>query len=367
MVRGLNRSVDCVYEWRYRMSNQLPIQNDPPLQTLVGQLRDLIRDARGRALRAVDAIQVRTCWEIGRHIVEFEQGGATRAEYGKRLLPRLAESLTTEFGRGFDERNLRNMRAFFQSFPIWNAVRTELSWTHYRTLLRVEDEQARRWYMDETAAQNWSSRALERQIGTLYYERLLASRDREPVEAEAQANTSALSSPRELVRDPVVLEFLGLPEVGRVLESDLEQGLMNHLQSFLLELGKGFAFVARQQRVSTETKDFYVDLVFYNYLLKCFVLFELKSGELSHQDIGQMDMYVRMYDDLKRGPEDNPTVGIILCATKDASVVRYSVLHENEQLFASKYRLVLPTEEELRAELERDRALLESAREVSDD
>lgn len=367
MVRGLNRSVDCVYEWRYRMSNQLPIQNDPPLQTLVGQLRDLIRDARGRALRAVDAIQVRTCWEIGRHIVEFEQGGATRAEYGKRLLPRLAELLTTEFGRGFDERNLRNMRAFFQSFPIWNAVRTELSWTHYRTLLRVEDEQARRWYMDETAAQNWSSRALERQIGTLYYERLLASRDREPVEAEAQANTSALSSPRELVRDPVVLEFLGLPEVGRVLESDLEQGLMNHLQSFLLELGKGFAFVARQQRVSTETKDFYVDLVFYNYLLKCFVLFELKSGELSHQDIGQMDMYVRMYDDLKRGSEDNPTVGIILCATKDASVVRYSVLHENEQLFASKYRLVLPTEEELRAELERDRALLESAREVSDD
>ncbi len=349
------------------MSKQLSIQNDPPLQTLVGQLRELIRDARSRFLRSVDAIQVRTCWEIGRHIVEFEQGGAARAEYGKRLLPRLAESLTAEFGRGFDERNLRNMRAFFQVFPIWDAVRTELSWTHYRTLLRVEGEQARRWYMDETAAQNWSSRALERQIGTLYYERLLASRDRAPVEAEALANTNILTSPRELARDPVVLEFLGLPEAGRMLESDLEQGLMNHLQSFLLELGKGFAFVARQQRVSTETKDFYVDLVFYNYLLKCFVLFELKSGELTHQDIGQMDMYVRMYDDLKRGPEDNPTVGIILCATKDASVVRYSVLHENEQLFASKYRLVLPTEEELRAELERDRALLESAREAADD
>lgn len=344
-----------------------PIQNDPPLQTLVAQLRELIRDARGRALRAVDAIQVRTCWEIGRHIVEFEQGGATRAEYGKRLLPRLAESLTAEFGRGFDVSNLRYMRLFYMVFPIRDALRHELSWTHYRTLLRVENEQARRWYMDETAAQNWSSRALERQIGTLYYERLLASRDRAPVEAEAQANTIALSSPRELVRDPVVLEFLGLPEAGRVLESDLEQGLMNHLQSFLLELGKGFAFVARQQRVSTETKDFYVDLVFYNYLLKCFVLFDLKSGELSHQDVGQMDMYVRMYDDQKRGPEDNPTVGIILCATKDASVVRYSVLHENEQLFASKYRLVLPTEEELRAELERDRALLESARETSDD
>lgn len=339
--------------------------NDPQLNTLVSQLRDLIRDARSRALRSVDEIQVRTCWEIGRHVVEFEQGGAARAEYGKRLLPKLAESLTAEFGRGFDATNLRHMRGFFLAFPIRDAVRRELSWTHYRILLRVENEQARRWYMDETAAQNWSSRALERQIGTMYYERLLASREREPVEAEARANTSVLSSPRELVRDPVVLEFLGFPEAGRVLESDLEQGLMSHLQSFLLELGKGFAFVARQQRVSTETKDFYVDLVFYNYLLKCFVLFDLKSGELSHQDIGQMDMYVRLYDDLKRGPEDNPTVGIILCATKDASVVRYSVLHENEQLFASKYRLVLPTEDELRAELERDRALLEDARGVS--
>jgi len=349
------------------MSNDLPPTqsgNDPTLQTLILQLRDLVRDARANALRAVDAIQVRTCWEIGRHIMEFEQGGAARAEYGKRLLPKLAELLTAEFGRGFDERNLRHMRAFFQAFPIWNAVRTELSWTHYRTLLRVEDEPARSWYMDETAAQNWSSRALERQIGTFYYERLLASRDRAPVEAEARTNTGALISPRELVRDPVVLEFLGLPEAGRVLEGDLEQGLMDHLQSFLLELGKGFAFVARQQRVSTETKDFYVDLVFYNYLLKCFVLFDLKSGGLTHQDVGQMDMYVRMYDDLKRGAEDNPTVGIILCATKDASVVRYSVLHENEQLFASKYRLVLPTEDELRAELERDRALLENERET---
>ncbi len=340
------------------MSN-LPMTDSQPLQTLVGQLRELIRDARQHAWRAVDAIQVRTCWEIGRHIVEFEQGGAVRAGYGKRLLPRLAESLTAEFGRGFDASNLRYMRQFYVAFPIRDALRHELSWTHYRTLLRVENEQARRWYMEETATQNWSSRALDRQIATLYYERLLASRDREPVVAEARANTHGLSSPREVVRDPVMLEFLGVPEAGRVLENDLEQGLMTHLQSFLLELGKGFAFVARQQRVSTETKDFYVDLVFYNYLLKCFVLFDLKSGELTHSDIGQMDMYVRMYDDLKRGAEDNPTVGIILCASKDASVVRYSVLHENEQLFASKYRLILPTEEELRAELERDRALLE--------
>lgn len=347
------------------MSNQSPVENDPSWQTLVSQLRDLISDARVRALRSVDAIQVRTCWEIGRHIVEFDQGGAARAEYGKRLLSKLAESLTVEFGRGFDATNLRHMRGFFLAFPIRDALRRELSWTHYRLLLRVDNAEARQWYVNEAVAQNWSSRALDRQIGTLYFERLLLSGDKASVAAEADAMIASLpQTPREFVRDPVMLEFLGLPGTGKLLESNLEQALMEKLQSFLLELGKGFAFVARQQRVSTETKDFYVDLVFYNYLLKCFVLFELKSGELTHQDIGQMDMYVRMYDDMKRGAEDNPTVGIILCATKDVSVVRYSVLHENEQLFASKYRLVLPTEDELRAELERDRAMLESAREI---
>jgi predicted nuclease of restriction endonuclease-like (RecB) superfamily len=291
--------------------------------------------------------------------VEFEQQGAGRAEYGTRLLPRLAKSLTTEFGRGFDASNLRYMRLFYLAFPIRDALRHELSWTHYRTLLRVEAEQARRWYMDETANQNWSTRTLDRQIGTLYYERLLSSRDREPVRNEAAAQIESLQrTPREFVRDPVLLEFLGMPETGRLLEADLEQALINKLQGFLLELGKGFAFVARQMRISTETKDFYIDLVFYNYLLKCFVLFDLKAGELTHQDIGQMDMYVRMVDDLRRGPDDNPSVGIILCAVKDASVVRYSVLHENEQLFASKYKLVLPSEDELRAELEREQLWL---------
>ncbi len=335
----------------------------PEVAGLIGQLRALISEGRQQALRAVDTVQVRTCWEIGRHIVEFEQGGAARAEYGARLISRLAEALSGEFGKGFDERNLRNIRAFFQAFPIWNAVRPELSWTHYRILLRVEEEPARLWYRDEAAAQNWSSRVLERQIGTLYYERLLASRDRPAVEQEARAHAAALQqSPREFVRDPVVLEFLGMPQAGQLLEAELEQALMDNLQGFLLELGKGFAFVARQQRISTESKDFYLDLVFYNYLLKCFVLFDLKAGELSHQDIGQMDMYVRMYDELKRGPDDNPTVGIILCAQKDASVVRYSVLHENRQLFASKYRLVLPSEDELRAELDRERRMLEERR-----
>lgn len=284
---------------------------------MLAELAELIRLARQQAVRAVDAIQVQTCWEIGRHIVEFEQGGQTRAAYGKQLLPTLAKELAAEFGRGFDATNLRHMRAFFLAFPIRDALRRELSWTHYRTLLKVDSESARQWYMDEAAAQNWSTRALERQIGTLYYERLLASQDRAAVEQEAASKLQALGkSPREFVRDPVLLEFLGLPNAGTMLEGELEQALIDQLQSFLLELGKGFALVGRQQRISTESKDFYIDLVFYNYLLKCFVIFDLKRGELTHQDIGQMDMYVRMFDDLRRGPEDGPTVGIILCAQK---------------------------------------------------
>jgi predicted nuclease of restriction endonuclease-like (RecB) superfamily len=267
-------------------------------------------------------------------------------------------SLAAEFGRGFDTSNLRYMRLFYQAFPIRDALRHELSWTHYRTLLRVENEAARAWYMKEAAIQGWTTRALERQINTLYYERLLASSDRSAVTEEASGAIAPLQTTREFVRDPVMLEFLGLPGVEKLLEADLERALLDNLQAFLLELGRGFAYVGRQYRISTESKDFYIDLVFYNYLLKCFVLFDLKSGELTHQDIGQMDMYVRMMDELKRGPDDNPTVGIILCARKDASVVRYSVLHENEQLFASRYKLVLPSEDELRAELDRERAKL---------
>lgn len=330
-----------------------PCADDPQLSPLLANLIKLIHAARQQALRSVDAIQVLTCWQIGRHIVEFEQQGSTRAKYGKKLLPTLANELTGHYGKGFDATNLRHMRGFFLAFPKHDALRRELSWTHYRTLLRVENANAREWYMNESATQNWTTRALERQIGTLYYERLLASQDRSTVKEEAAAKINCLKqSPREFVRDPVLLEFLGLPNPGLLLESDIEHALIKQLQSFLLELGKGFAFVARQQRISTESKDYYLDLVFYNYLLKCFVIFDIKRGELTHQDIGQMDMYVRMYDDLKRSPEDGPTVGIILCSHKDASVVRYSVLEGHEQLFASKYKLVLPSEEELRAELE---------------
>jgi predicted nuclease of restriction endonuclease-like (RecB) superfamily len=333
---------------------------DPQLASLLGNLGELIRQARQKVLRTVDTVQVQTCWQVGRHIVEFEQEGARRAAYGKRLLPTLANDLTTQFGKGFDERNLRYMRDFYQTFPIWDAVRSELSWTHYRRLLRVDNDHARHWYMNESAIQNWSSRALERQINTLYYERLLTSRDRPAVKQEAATNIQKMNAhPRDFIRDPVMLEFLGLPIAGLTQETNLEQALINQLQAFLLELGKGFAFIARQQRISTDSKDFYIDLVFYNYLLKCFVIFDLKRGELTHQDVGQMDMYVRMYDDLKRAAEDGPTVGIILCAQKDESVVRYSVLEGNEQLFASKYKLVLPSEEELRAELDRERTAIE--------
>jgi predicted nuclease of restriction endonuclease-like (RecB) superfamily len=333
---------------------------DSQITSLLGSLGELIREARQKVLRAVDTVQVQTCWQIGRHIVEFEQEGARRAVYGKQLLASLAKVLTAEFGKGFDETNLRKMRLFYQTFPIRDALRLELSWTHYRRLLRVDSDAARKWYMDESANQNWSSRALERQISTLYYERLLMSRDKLTAMKEATTNIHAMNdSPREFIRDPVMLEFLGLPNAGVILETELEQALIEQLQGFLLELGKGFAFVARQQRINTEGRDFYIDLVFYNYLLKCFVIFDLKRGELTHQDVGQMDMYVRMYDDLKRNDEDGPTVGIILCAQKNESVVRYSMLQGNEQLFASKYKLVLPSEEELRAELDRERAAIE--------
>ena len=334
-------------------------QKDPGM--LLADLRELIQRARQTVTRTVNDVQVQTYWQIGMHIVDFEQGGAERAEYGKGLLQALAGSLTREFGRGFDASNLRNMRLFYRAFPIRDALRHELSWTHYRALLRVDESSARTWYMNEAAVQGWTTRALERQISTLYYERLLASSDKGGVEREAQKQIKPLQTPRDFVRDPVMLEFLGVPGTEKMLEADLERALLNNLQAFLLELGRGFAFVGRQYRLSTESKDFFVDLVFYNFLLKCFLLFELKTGELTHQDIGQMDMYVRMMDDLKRAADDNPTVGIILCTQKDASVVRYSVLHGNEQIFASRYKLVLPSEEELRAELDRERKQLDSA------
>lgn len=321
-------------------------------------IAQILHTARRKAVQAVNVTMVQSYWEIGYVIVEEEQQGQHRAEYGANLMSYLAEKLTGEFGSGFTERNLYFMKQFYIAFPILNALRTELSWTHYRSLLRVDNATAREFYLQETITNGWSTRSLDRQINTLYYERLLASGDRTPVVAEMQEKTD-IFRPADILKDPYVLEFLQLQENASLLESELEQALMDKLQHFLLELGKGFAFVARQKRISTDTKHFYIDLVFYNYLLKCFVLIDLKIRELSHKDIGQMDMYVRLYEDKYKPPDDNPTIGLILCTHKDHTIVKYSILNESEHLFASKYMLFLPSEAELRAELERERAIIE--------
>jgi predicted nuclease of restriction endonuclease-like (RecB) superfamily len=322
---------------------------------LLSDIRQIIEQARQRVYQTVNSEMVQAYWHIGRLIVEDEQQGQQRAAYGKQQLQHLSEHLTREFGKGFDASNLRNMRSFYLCFPNRDALRHKLSWTHYRLLIRVENPQARDWYLQEAMDQNWSARALERQIGVLYYERLLASQDRAAVEQEAQANTTELRArPEDYLRDPYVLDFLNLPS-QTFLESELEQGLIDNLQQFLLELGKGFAFVARQQRISTDDQDFYIDLVFYNFKLKCFLLIDLKLGKLAHQDVGQMDSYVRIYDRHKKGEDDNPTIGLILCSQKSETIAKYSVLADNQQLFAAKYLPYLPTEDELRLELERER------------
>ena len=339
------------------MSENLP---QPTAQNaLLTNIRELLNQGRKQVFQAVNAAMVQTYWEIGRLIVEDEQQGQARAEYGKGVLKTLSTALTNEFGKGFDVRNLSNMRSFYQAYPIWNAVRTELSWTHYRTLLKVENEQARQWYINEAIQQAWSARALERQIGVLYYERLLATQakqqDIQPVLAEGQQKTTDLAlTAKDYLRDPYIFDFLGLPSAP-LQESELEQALIDNLQQFLLELGKGFAFVERQQRISTDDGDYYIDLVFYNFHLKCFLLIDLKMHKLTHQDVGQMDMYVRMYEEKKRRSDDNPTIGLILCTENNHTVAKYSVLNDSQQLFASKYMLELPSEEELRLQLEKER------------
>jgi predicted nuclease of restriction endonuclease-like (RecB) superfamily len=312
----------------------------------------LITTARSQVRVVVNQAMVHTYWQIGRFIVEDEQAGKNQAEYGTSLLKELSERLTSKFGKGFDARNLRNMRQFYLLFPNWYALRTNLNWTHYRSLLKIENEVVRNWYMAEADAEGWSMRALERQINSFYYERLLSSQDKKPVITEANEYTAELS-PRDILKDPYVLEFLELGERSSFTESELELALIDRLQSFLLELGKGFSFVARQRRINLEGENFYIDLVFYNYLLKCFVLIDLKIGKLTHQDIGQMDTYVRIYEERFRGTDDNPTLGLILCSERNEAIAKYSVLAESQQIFASKYRLILPTEEELVAELRR--------------
>lgn len=332
--------------------------------SLVIRVREVLEKARGQIRQTINNEMVSAYWNIGYSIVEHEQAGAERATYGRQQLEQLSVILTGEFGKGFDISNLRNMRRFYQAFPIQDAVRPELSWTHFRVLKRIENVQARDWYVEEAIEQSWSVRALERQIGALYYERLLSSKEKSVVEQEAQNLIKPFqSSPKDYLRDPYVLEFLNLPYQS-LLESQVEQALIDNLQQFLLELGKGFAFVSRQQRISTEDQDFYVDLVFYNFKLKCFLLIDLKLGKLSHQDVGQMDTYVRIYDQNKKDDDDNPTIGLILCSEKSEAVAKYSVLTDSKQLFASKYLSYLPTEDELRQELQRERAQLEDSQSI---
>ena len=327
---------------------------------VVSDVSDIIAAARSVAYTALSATMVKTYWLVGKRIFEEEQQREKRAQYGKQLISRFADELTASFGKGFTERNLRNFRQFYLYFPdetIWHACVPNLSWSHFRMLLRVEDENARLWYMREAAENGWSSRTLDRNIGTQYYYRLLQSPQKGTVLQEMREKTVALQQPFELLKNPVVAEFLGFRTEDAFSENDLENAILSHIRDFLLELGRGFAFVGRQQHIVTDTEDYYIDLVFYNIELRCYVLIDLKLGKVTHQDVGQIDMYVRMYDELKRGEADNPSIGILLCAETSEDIARYSVLHDSDRLFMSKYLTYLPTEEQLRTEIEKQKAI----------
>ena len=331
------------------------------ITTLYDDIRAIIINTRNTIYKAVNTGILEANWKIGRRIVEEEQAGASRAEYGQRVINDLAEKLSVEFGRGFDARELRRYRQFYLLFPKWDALRPELTWTHYRTLIRVENERARLYYMNEAALQNWSTRALDSQIERLTYERILSSQNQLIVkEAEDAASRQAQLTPADIIKDPYVLDFLGLPSGVNFYEKDLEKALIDNLQQFLLELGRGFSFVSRQYRFKTDNENYYVDLVFYNFILKCFVLIDLKVGKLTYQDIGQMDFYTRYFEENIRTETENPTIGIVLCTERDNTIVKYSVMNDSNQLFASKYKLYLPTEEELINELETSRKQIEN-------
>ena len=328
----------------------------------INEIKTILKNARQKAYTAVNSAMVEAYWEIGRRIVEEEQSGRERAEYGKEIIKNLSKELTEEFGKGFSRRTLWEMRKLYVYFSDYEKVRTlfaQLTWSHFQKVLRVSDEKARIFYLTEAAENMWSVRTLDRNISTLYYNRIVASIDKKIVENEMKDKTKKLQA-EDFIKNPVVLEFLDLPTNMSYTENELEKALTDDIQKFMMELGKGFAFVERQQHIRTENSDFYIDLVFYNYILKCFVIVELKTEKLTHQDIGQLDMYVRMYDDLKKQENDNPTIGLLLCTETDRTIIKYSVLNDNKNLFASKYINYLPSEEELINEIERQKTLFES-------
>ena len=325
----------------------------------INEVKEILKNARQKAYTAVNSAMVEAYWKIGRRIVEEEQSGRERAEYGKEILQNLSKELTEEFGKGYSYRTLREIRQFylmFSDFEKWRTVSAKLTWSHFQKVLRVSNEKARIFYLTEAAENMWSVRTLDRNISTLYYDRIVASIDKKTVEDEMKDKTKKQQA-EEFIKNPVVLEFLDLPSNMSYTENELEKALTDDIQKFMMELGKGFAFVERQQHIRTENSDFYIDLVFYNYILKCFVIIELKTGKLTHQDIGQLDMYVRMYDDLKKQENDNPTIGLLLCTDTDRTIIKYSVLNDNKNLFASKYINYLPSEEELINEIERQKVL----------
>lgn len=338
------------------------VQNQ--ISSIIKDIRDIVRKYRAEAAIKLNETIIHERWEIGRRIVEEDQKGQERAEYGTQLIPGLSNQLTLELGRGFSERSLAYYRKLYSYYPNWQILQTRLqnlSWSHIQTIIGEEDEKARDWYLAECSDQMWSVKTLERNIGSKYYHRLLASSNQTAVENEMKQLTSSEEyksiSPENYIKSPYITEFLGLPKDPTYTESELESALITHLQEFIMELGKGFAFVERQQHIVTDAGDYFIDLVFYNYLTKSFFLIDLKTKKITHQDIGQMDMYVRMYDDLKRTEGDNPTVGIVLCAETSEDIAKYSILNGNQQLFASKYIPFLPTEEELQKEIETQKRL----------
>ena len=324
----------------------------------IQDIKQILAQARQKSYQAINSAMVEAYWKIGEKIVLEEQQGKDRAEYGKEIIKLASKELTLEFGKGFSPRTLWEIRQFYLCFPQQQIVRTlsaQLSWSHFQRVLRVNDENARIYYLTEAAQNTWSIRTLDRNISTLYYQRLLSSQNKETIEKEAENKPNEIF---DFIKNPTVLEFLNLPTSYSYTEAELEKALIDNLQKFILELGKGFAFVERQQHIKTDTADFYIDLVFYNYILKCFVILELKTYTVTHQDIGQLDMYVRMYNDIKKQENDQPTIGILLCTETDKTIAKYSVLSDNKQLFATKYMPFLPTEQELVEEIERQKLIL---------